>query len=418
MTTAQEVTDAWAEIANLYDPTEGDPDAALLVRNASEHDATIAGALAHIGMVASAEGELLGPMGYEFCLERRLWRRGLEAVLQARALQQVFCWAARFPADREALRAIVVRHTFDPSFRFATPLLRQHRSIHFVVMPFVYQEVLLLSAASLVELYGRASDANPWEFLDVPRSDLAGEPPRAFRKFVARLLTSDAFDPNSAGENPIGALSRSSAWFAGIDDDAPEPSDVQTVLAYSAQDFALAHEIGHRLSMESGGDGPYLQSEMAADLAGFRLFAASWGWRDEVLEGCPLTPGARLLIGPIWFFFTAGLLFGMRKGLLARVEAVLDCDAGFIDAAQDDEHVSALASRWQEVRLNLNAYGDEVRKLGGGFCEQDIARLTNLVAVLEEFSRHLEGWLLAMPDESLLEAVCLVRPEAALKVPP
>lgn len=416
MTTADEVIHAWAEISLRYDPTEGDPAADALIRNPVEHDEMVGTALEHIKMLDRDEGHLLRPMDYEFCLDRRLWRRGLEAVLQARVLQQVFCWGHRFTADLAALQRIVVRLTFDTNACYAMPLLRQNRSINFVVMPFVYQELLLLSAAALAELHASRSNGDCWHLLDDPLTGLPSDvpPPRSFRKLVARMLTSDAFDPNVGGENPIAFLSRSSPWLMGVDEDAVGPADIVTVLGYSAQDFALSHEIGHCVS-QLGIEDAYLQTEMAADLAGFRLFAASWGWRDEVLEGCPLQPTARILLGPIWFFFTAGLLFGLRRGLLNRVTAALDCDTEFLGEAEDEAHVNALASRWQQVRLNLNAYGKEVVRLGGSFTEHDACRLANLVWALDDLTSRIGGWLASMPEQTLLDAVRTVRPDVSLR---
>lgn len=419
MTTADEVIRAWAEIAIYYDPTEGDPAADALLKNPLEHDETVEGALDHIRMLDRHEGNLLGPMDYEFCLDRRLWRRGLEAVLQARVLQQVLVWGHRSPADRAALRGIVVRLTFDTNFCYAPPLIRQHKGINFVVMPFVYQELLLLPAAALAELHASRSDGDCWHLLTDPLTGLSGDapPPRSFRKLVARMITSKAFDPNIDGENPVAFLSRASPWFMGVDDDAPDPEDIVTVLGYSAQDFALAHEIGHCASEDGGSEEGGIQAEMAADLAGFRLFAASWGWRDEVLEGCPLQSTARILLGPIWFFFTASLLAGIRQGLLNCVATRLDCfDTEFLGGTEDEAHVNALTSRWQKVRLNLNAFGEEVLKLGGSFTEQDVSRLANLVEAIDDLTSRIGSWLNSMPDQDLLEAVRLVHPAVALKL--
>lgn len=419
MTTADEVIRAWGEIANLYDPTEGDSAADALLRNPLEHAETVEGALNHIRMLDRHEGNLLGPMDYKFCLDRRLWRHGLEAVLQARVLQQVLVWGNRSPADQAALRGIVLRLTFDTNYCYAPPLIRQHRDINFVVMPFVYQELLLLPAAALAELHASRSDGDCWHLLTTPVSRLSDDapPPRSFRKLVARMITNNAFDPNIDRENPVALLSRASPWFKGVDDDAPEPEDIVTVLGYSGQDFALAHEIGHRISKDGGDEEGDLQAEMAADLAGFRLFAASWGWRDEVLDGCPLQSTARILLGPIWFFFSASLLVVLRQELLNRVATTLDCfNTDFLGGTKDEAHASALTSRWRQVRLTLNAFGEEVLKSGGAFTEQDVARIANLVEAIDDLTSRVGGWLNSMPDQDLLNAVRLVHPDAAIKL--
>lgn len=288
-----------------------------------------------------------------------------------------------------------------------------------MVMPFVYQELLLLPAVALTELHESRSDGDCWRLLTAPLTGLSDDapPPRSFRKLVARLITSKAFDPNTAGENPVASLSRTSPWFMGADEVASAPKDIVTVLAYSGQDFALAHEIGHCVPEDSGDEQDALLAEMAADLAGFRLFAASWGWRDEVLDDCPLQSTARILLGPIWFFFSASFLAGIRQRLLNRVATTLDCcDTDFLGGTEDEAHVNALISRWHKVRLNLNAFGEEVLKLGGSFTEQDVSRLANLVEAIDDLTRRVGGWLNSMPDQDLLNAVRLVHPSAAIKL--
>lgn len=415
-TTASEVVAAWSEIADLFDPTQADPVATALLRNPQEHAEAIGQAVEHIKLIDQTEGGLLATMDYVFCLEPQtgLWRRGLEAILQARALQQILVWSSHFPADREALQRVVVRHTFYPGFQYVTPLLRLHGRFKFIVMPYVYQELLLLPAAALAELVGGQDGADPWQFLDNPSLIKLNEasPPRSFRKLVARILTSEVFDPNSGDENPVAALSSSSDWFAGVDNDH-QPGSLETVLGYSGQDFALSHEMGHCLT--AGAASEHLASEVEADTVGFRLFVLSSGWRDEVLEECPLGSSVRTLLGPIWFFFTARLLFEVRQRLRSRVRQALDCDTGFFGTSQDETHVNLLVSRWKRMHHGLSHYSDVVKAFGGTFTKEDDLRIANLVEVLNAFTRNVENWLTEMPGESLLEAVRLVRPKAQLR---
>lgn len=410
MTTANDVIAIWSEIASLYDPTEADPVATALLRNPAEEEGTIAHAIEHMKLVGQTEGNFLGSMGYEFCLERSLWRKGIEAVLQARALQQVLVWASRFPEHRQQLQRVVVRHTFDAGFHLASPQLRPYKGINFIVIPFVYQELLLLPAAALAELLATSDAVVSWDFLRAAPSSLSdSQAPRAFRKLVARILTGEVFDPNTDDENAVSVLSRSGGWFAGVDNDY-QPGSIESVLGYSGQDFAIAHELGHLFPFNSTGEGGHLHTEIEADIVGYRLYVLSWGWRDEVLEDCPIGESARTLLGPIWFFFTAGLLFAVRQGLKQRIAQELDRDADFLGAAKDDEHVGFLASRWMRMRAQLNCYAEVVVRFGGTFSTEDAQRIANLVSALDEFAGQVGRWLAELPARDLLLAVQLVRP--------
>lgn len=413
MTTASEVAAVWARIAALNDPIDGDPIAIALLRNPEEEQAPIAQAIEHMKGLDAAENGLLTTMGYEFCLERELWRRGIEAILQARALQQILVWVQRFPAHRPLLEGVVLRHTFYAGFRYPTPALRPFGGFNFVLMPYVYQELLLLPAAALAELFPAPVGGDVWSFITEDRPlDLDGVPvPRQFRKLVARIVTSEVFDPNEDNEYPIAVLSRSKGWFGGVDDHQ-DPGSLETVFGYSGQDFAIAHELGHLLAPSAAGSDTYLQGEVAADAAGFRLFALSWGWRDEVIEECPLSEQARTFIGPIWFFFTARLLYAVRQELKTRVSHAFDVDLDFLGHGEEEEHLSTLAQRWASLHQLLGNYVDSLMEFGGTFNADDGQRIARLVGALDAFNRQVPVWLADMPDESLLEAVRLVHPAA------
>lgn len=405
---AAEVAAAWAEIVDIYDPVEADAAATALLRNDAEHDGPIAAALEHIRLVDQSEGGTLIPMGYGFCFERRLWRRGIEAALQARVLQQVLVWLRLKPEDGAALRNIVVRHTFHTGLGFAAPLYVPHGRFTFIVVPFVFQELLMLCSAMLSQWNDTAHAGGGWSSLLAQGSaqGLEAPPPPAFRKLVARLLTDAALDVQSPDENPVSALSGSEGWFAGIDDSSG-PSDVESVLAYGALDFALAHELGH--SFPPGSGATHLQTEQAADLAGFRLFAASWGWRDELLESCPLSEGARVLLGPIWFFYTSSFLFSLKQRLAHRVDAELGLDAKFSSDSEETFQIGVLAQRWQSVHGHLSGYVAEVKRLAGPISEMDEQALVHFVDHLAALTLCAERWVAELPLECLERAVALGR---------
>lgn len=403
---AAEVAAAWAEIADSFDPVAADATATALLREGTEHDGPIAAALEHMRLVDQSEGGTLVPMGYGFCYERQLWRRGIEAVLQARVLQQVLVWLRLRPEDAHALRNIVARHTFHTGLGFAAPRYVPYRGFKFIVVPYVFQELLLLCSGMLSQWSTSAGPETGWSTLLAQANARVMEapPPQLFRKLVARLLTDAALDTQSTDENPISVLSGSTGWFSGIDDSS-EPTDVELVLAYGALDFALSHEIGH--SFPPGDGVTHLQSEQAADLAGLRLFAASWGWRDELLESCPLGEGARVLLGPIWFFYTSSLLFSVRRMLAQRVIADLRLEAGFLGDADEVSQIGVLAQRWQGAHGWLSGYVAEVKRLAGPISQTDEEALVYFVDHLESLSLCAERWVSELPLECLNHAVKL-----------
>lgn len=407
---AAEVAAAWSELADSYDPVEADSAATALLRDSAEHDAPIAAALEHIRLVDQTEGGSLIPTGYGFCFERQLWRRGIEAVLQARVLQQVLVWLRLKPEDSPALRNIVVRHTFHTDLGYASPLYVPHGRFTFIVVPFVFQELLLLCSAMLSQWSSSASLDGGWSTLlgPVQAQCLKTSPPPAFRKLVARLLTDAAFDVQSPDENSVAVLSDSPGWFSGIDESS-EPTSVESVLAYGALDFALAHELGH--CFPPGNNATPLQTEQAADLAGLRLFAASWGWRDEILESCPLSEGARVLLGPLWFFYTSSFLFSLKRRLAQRVERDLGREAKFLSDAEEATHLSVLAERWQSVQGWLSGYIANVKRLAGPISETDEQALVHFVAHQESLMLSTERWVAELPTECLRRAVDLGSPD-------
>lgn len=407
--TPDEVVAAWAEIADGCDPTEADEQATELLRNAAEHDDAVEGALEHIRLVAQTEGVSLEDMGYEFCLERRVWRRGIEAVLQARVLQQILRWSVLVPSDRQALRRVVVRHTFYARLDYAPPSLRTNRHIKFIVVPFAYQELLLLAAASLSQMILSTGVNDPWSCLDhVPEQ--SSEAPPAFRKLVARVVTSAAFDTQTASKDPVSSLAQLDGWFSCIDI-LEDTTSLEAALIYSAQDFALSHELGHCLS--PAGARTYLDAEQEADVSGLRLFAASWGWRDEILNECPLGQGARILLGPIFFFFTAALLFDIRRLLSERIGHNFNIDTEFLTDAQDKLHLSDLSLRWKNVHRHLSFYVEEVKQLAGPFDIDDERKLNNFICALQKLSSGVGSWLAGLSDDNLISAIRLVFPSIA-----
>lgn len=407
--TSEKIIAAWREIADSCDPTEADEVAMKLLRDAAEHDARIEEALDYMRFVACQEGFSLEDIGYAFCLERTLWRSGIESVLQARVLQQILRWSALASADCDSFGCPVVRHTFYARMDYATPSLRKNRDVNFIVIPSAYQELLMLSASATKQMLRSAGIVEFWSCLgDLPSQHIVErEVPQAFRRLVARIITSEAFDTLSTEQSPLSSLSDAGEWFSHVDE-IEETSAPEATLIYSAQDYALSHELGHCLCPSEGL--PYLESEQVADIAGLRLFTASWGWRDEILEECPLGQGARILLGPLFFFFSAALLFECRQALADRIKRTFEIDTGFLTDARDSTHLNHLSLRWRSARLHLISYTDEVKRQSGPFRDSDERGINNFLSTLNILSSAVSSWIAAIPDASLSDAVRLVCP--------
>lgn len=401
---------AWNRIAHMLDPVHGDAEADMLLRNRAFEQEAIDHAVAHIDLINRADIGAIDALDYGFARDPLVWRRGSEAVYQARALQQLGHWWALNPADAPALGNVVLRHSFATSFSFGTP---QHvidavdEPIHFIIIPFVYTELLMLLAKALNSMLAGSEDGDAWAaMLSDEAADRVTVPP-ALKQLFARILSDHAFHPAEPGDNPTVSLKAQSDWL-DYDEGDRVPGALETHLAYSALDFAIAHELGHRILHFMKPDtpsGPML--EEGADLIGIRLFAASWGWRDDILEGCPLSEGGRVLLGPIWFFYSAQLLFTLQELLGERTAAVAP-EARLARArGKPAHHLSLIVDRWSRQKTVLNQYAEILGAFGAGISEQDGIVLGRLVVTLEAFSDALPDWVAQIPEDDIRYAAAL-----------
>ncbi|SFU68023.1 hypothetical protein [Nitrosospira multiformis] len=410
MNRAQEIKTAWARIAPFYDPVAGDKEAHKILRNPIEHTEEISQALEHIRLIDRSTHGTVSRLNYQFCFEPCLWQRSGEAVLQARALQQIATWCDAQPQADSMLRDVVVRHTFDPRHSFAPPQHVPSEGFHFLVIRFAYQELLMLSARALVELLTGRLDGNAWELLATADNtgQVRGEAPRLLRQLLGRMLTSEAFHPLISKENPLRQLCQRSKWF----DKATESygggiTSFEVALSYSGQDFAIAHELGHCLATQSFE--LRFDEECAADLAGFGLYALSWGWRDEILEECPLGQASRISLGPTWFFYTAKLLYTVRT-LLSRRWYRLGLNPWSIGLLDEDmTELSFIVARWESSEAAVQHYLAEVQRRGAVNNPGDYFVVRNLVRSMDAFLYALEGWIEDIPEEDILFVEKLVR---------
>lgn len=394
----------------MLDPVHGDAEADALLRSRAVEQNVIDQAVAHIDLVNRTDSGAVDALEYGFARDPLVWRRGTEAIYQARALQQIGHWWALNPADAPALRNVVLRHTFATSFSFGTP---QHvvdavgEPIHFIVIPFVYTELLMLSARALNAWLAGSEGDDAWVGLIADITVDGTVVPSAMKQLFARILSDHAFHAAEPGDNPTVALKAQSDW---LDDDGGDraPGALEIHLSYSALDFAIAHEIGHRILYHLDPDapsGPIL--EQSADLIGIRLFAASWGWRDDILAGCPLSESARVLLGPIWFFYSAKLLFRLQQLLGERTAPLTPLSPLARAGTKPAHHLALIVDRWTHQKTLLGHYAEILNAFGAGISETDNSILARFAEALEAFAEALPHWVAQIPERDIRFAASL-----------
>lgn len=401
---------AWNRIAHTLDPLHADAEADALLRNREVEASGIADALRHIDLIDRTSGGAVGELGYGFVREAGIWRRANEAVFQARVLQQLTRWATLSPDDCNLLSGVVVRHTFATGFAFGTPQHIPADDIHFVVVPFAYLELLMLSAKTLNAAIAGSEEGDAWAPLEgATKVHWPAVAPGPLKQLIARILTDHAFHAAVPGENPTDALKQAFGWF-DYSDGNRSAGKLETHVSYSALDFALAHELGHRMihsaaTKATGG----LELEILADTTGFHLFAASWGWRDDILEDAPIGLAGRVLLGPIWFFFSAALLFTLRSLLGQRMQSVVPHSSAAFDLSKPNEHVALINQRWGEQKHVLDQYASALEETGGDITDEDQRVLARLCDEASAFTDALPEYVRGIPDEAIAFAANLAR---------
>lgn len=397
---------AWATIAHMLDPVHQDIEADALLRNSVLEVPGIEAAIAHMALVDQTMGGAVSALGYGFAADPLLWTRANEATLQARCLQQLSSWWKINPQDAPLLQDVVVRTTFGTSYGFATPQHIIVAPVHFVIVPYVYQELLMLSARAFDEAIGRGDDKG-WQLLANGGAKMGSTMPPAMRRLFARLLTDHAFHAAELGDNPTDALMARSALLC-LDDKPYEPHALESHLSYSALDYALSHELAHRALHAINPDFAVDQAlEQAADLIGFRFFACSWGWRDDIFEGAVLSEGGRILLGPLWFFYSTTLIFTMRGILAERARQLVPTSGLARRLSVQGEHLPALVERWTLVQALLAQFTEVTAGFGAPLLDSDAAVIDQLTIALADFTEAIPRWINAIPEADILFAAGL-----------
>lgn len=304
--TPERIEAVWAEAAERYglDPLVQDRRASDALYRQREDIAHLPSMLSAMEIVREKTPGFFHVHDYDWAFEQATWRRSLEANYQARTLQHLsMLWRSphRDPAWR--LDDVVVRYSFETDALFASPFHLEHQGLHFISIPYAFTDTMLLLFAAFLDHLGQID--SDWDRLRAAETG-AGRVSPYLKQALLRMLTTDGFHPSLPGEPPMDVARREVTWFADAQELSGQPGAVMSHLTTSLIDYALAHELGHRLLDHRGiarleDDDQRIAAEIAADRVGFHLFTTSWGWRGELLENAPLGELARIMLGPLSF---------------------------------------------------------------------------------------------------------------------
>lgn len=402
--TAERIAAVWAEAAERYalDPLVKDPRASEALYWQPDDLVHLPPTLAAMEIVREKTPGFFAKHDYAWAFEPTIWRRSLEANYQARAFQHLsMIWRSPHRDPAWPLGDVVLRYAFQTDALVVSPFHLEHAGLHFISIAYAFNDVLLLLFASFLDGLGQV-DGN-WHMLRTAETP-AGYVSPYLKQLLLRMLTSDVFHPSLQGEPPMDVARREIDWFSDAREVSGEAGQLMDHLTMSLIDYALAHELGHRLLDHRGatrleGDEARIAAEIAADRVGFHLFTKSWGWRDELLEDAPMSELARIMLGPLCFSiferWYAAALSGLATSCLrARV------DPGF-DIASLSVRRREAERRTQATFKLVAGHQAEVSEEGASFSARDrrwIERLTQLMVV--EIDRILKASS-TIPEEDL-----------------
>ena len=411
--TPDEIASKWSEANAIYgfDPITGDATGETALHNLECERDAINENVAGLIRVRDECPSFFDAFDYDWAFEPSVYRRALEANLQTRAVQ-LLAMLHRNPTTPSgfAYSNVVVRYTFQSSTDPCTPFHAPHSDAHFIVAPFSFLEFVLLLTRAFLDSAGAARTG--WKgflnFEGFPKKNVSP----FLRQAVLRALTTDAFHSSFTGESPIDAAKAKSAWFAEAAETGDVSEGVEVPLTYALTDFALAHELGHVLHGHKGlarEPDLRLQREQDADVTGFALYNSSWGWRDELMDPCPLNQGPRILLGPLLFHLFIRWHLAIRLGLATRALRNKEA-AGRVNAQGLKSESTEAEARSAVAFQQLGHYEAQIRNRGAAFTEQD-AKLYHAIAKAgSEFALHIVQATSEIPEEDYAIAQSLGDP--------
>jgi len=398
--TPDEVLAISQEAVDLFglDPVAGDAEAEALLYNKPDDKPAILANIEGLKRIRAVHPAFFEAFDYGWAFAPEVYRNKMEANLQARAVQFLAALHGN-PNTPDAFdfAGVIVRYTFQTSTEPSTPFHLPYRGRHLVFSPYSFQEFVLLFIRALIDSLPGSSRG--WAAFEGFR-EFGGEVSSFLRQALLRALTSDAFHPGFPGETPMDRVKRESAWFAAASETGEIDEAVEVPLSVSLIDFALAHELGHALH---GHDGMTreadlrLQREQDADVMGFALYNSSWGWRDELLDGCPLNQGTRILLGPLLFHLFIKWHVGLRQGLAFRALAGGGPLSGSVD--QLGREAGDSRARTDVTFRQVGAYEAQIRARGAVVTKEDEALYAGVARAGAAFALHVFAAARAIPDE-------------------
>lgn len=352
--TPERIKRVWASAVSAYglDPVLNDTRASQALFRQPLDLANLPATLSAMAIVRDKTPEFFEAYDYDWAFEPTIWQKSLEANYQSRALQHLtMVHRSPYHDPNWQFGDVVLRYAFQTDALFSSPFHLEHQGLHFVTVPFAFNEVVLLLFAAFVDSFaGLSSD---WTSLQDTKAQNDG-PKRVspyLKHLFLRMLTTDGFHPALSGEPPMDVAKKTVSWFSDAAEVYGAAGPLLDHLTLSLIDYALAHELGHRILGHSGvtrlnDAAARTTAEIDADRVGFHLYTTSWGWRDELLDDAPLGQLARILLGPITFGMFERWYAGALSGL-AAASLRAGVDPGF--------DVTSLAERRFEAEQRMTA---------------------------------------------------------------
>ena len=411
----ERIEEVWADAAAKYglDPVVNDRRAGEALFRQPFDLESLPATLAAMEVVRDKTPTFFDVHDYNWAFGPAVWQKSLEANYQSRSFQHLsMLYRSPYRDPAWQLDKVVVRYAFQTDALTASPFHLEHDGLHFITMPFVFNETLMLLFAAFLETIGGKSVG--WAALE--KSGDAGDATRIspyLKHLLLRMLTTDGFHPSIPGEPPMDVVKREAAWFADAEEVAGEPGPLMNHLTMSLVDYSLAHELGHRLLDHRGVTrledlNTRIKAEIDADRVGFHLFTTSWGWRDELLDDAPLGQLARIMLGPLCFAIFERWYAGALSGLAAA------CLKAGVEPGFD---LASLETRRKESEARMRATFEAVathqaRNIakGASFTEDDHRQIDQLTRRMVAFLGIILQQASSVPQEAVRHARKVAKP--------
>lgn len=402
-----DINSVWSSSAALFDPIVAHDGAKLIVSPLEEQIQSIRDVLSRGYLVLEDCPDFFSHYDYDWVFNELSWQRGDEAAFQIRALQQLTSlWCKKQEWESWKFDKIVLRYSWDTFTSNPSPQCKSIGQYDFIIMPFSFLETSTLLIHSFIDNFLDEEETDSWKELfssDQIENHSSFSISPCLRQTILRVATSEIFNP-FVSESLFENAKRRIPWFyeaRGINESIYNASIPEQQILYSLVDFSIAHELSHALlkhnSSASGEAAIY--RELQADYLGLRLYFSSWGWRDEILEGCPISQIARQLIGPITSIWFSEWINSCTRMYQMKTYPQLS------NSRKDEliEEAKNRENRHQAILNTLDGYLQYVKKIGGSFSEEDLSKIINIIKKMQYFNEFIQSTIFDIPDQDLYE---------------